>query len=215
MTGSFGPSVSEIHVEQWIMDLTELLFPDYLAESERIHADVIENMEPGFWPRLSSIVRTNEWEGMWPDEQLPCLLVINTGLSDRPERRGDGEYCVTWLVAAAIVVSAATRNDTRNAAFGYGHAFKQMVLQHRGLNQPDHVRGVTWIDSRPMPLPPEGERSLMAMQMFFQVEVKGVLTDAGVQPNYPDPAPDPYVPPGPEVEITTAGPATIEPQEIQ
>lgn len=215
MTGSFGPSFSEIHVEQWIIDLADGLFLDYLAESERVHMDVIEGMEPRFWPNLNAKVRTNEWEGMWPDEQLPCLLVINTGLAERPVRRGEGSYDATYLMAAAIVVSAANRQDTRNAAFGYGHAFKQMILQHRSLSQPNFVRGASWIDSRPMPLPSEGERSLMAMQMFFHVEVKGVLTDAGVQPNAPSPAPDPYVSPVPEPTITTAGPATITPKEIQ
>lgn len=214
MTGSFGDSISEIHIEQYIMDLSKILFMDYLAESERIHLGVIPDMTTRRWPDLKSIVRVNEWEGMWPDEQLPCLLVINTGMASPPERLGDGSYNATWLMASAIVVGAATRTDTRNAAFGYGHAFKQMILQHRSLGHQEHIRGVTWIDARPMPLPSEQSRSLMAIQMFYQVEAKGVLTDAGVQPYNPDPSPDPYVTPADEPDILSGG-VIINTQEIQ
>jgi len=160
--------------------------------------DVIPGLAPRTYPGLRSLVRANEWDGMWPDDKTPCLLVINTGLADEPERNGSGTYDVKWRIAAAIVVGSNSRTATRDMAFIYGHAFREMILQHKSLEHPEHMAGLHWMDSRPMPLPSEQTRSLMAIQMFFDVQAKGVLTDKGTTP-FPDPQPDPYIPDPPPV----------------
>lgn len=187
MSESFGTIVTEGQVEQWIMDLTELWFPEYLAAVERQLGH-----DPHYFPALKSIVAANEFDN-WPEDVLPCLMVLNTGLAEPPSRQGDGKWNMTMLVGCPIIVSTPTRADTRWAAHAYGAAFRTMIAQHRSLGHPDAIAGASWVDGRPAPISADAERTLAAMNMLFRVEVKGVSDERGAPPA-PEPREDPYVP---------------------
>lgn len=202
--------VSYGQVEEWILALAKKWFPEYLAEVERQLGKPV-----GYFPQVVEFITANDW-GHWPDEHLPCLVVVDTGQADKPERRGGGVWNSKRMYAASIIVSGPTRSHTRYAAHAYAAAFRTLILQHKSLEHPDVIGGVSWIDDRPAPIPPENERSLGAMNMFFTVDVNGVTSERGTSPQ-PDPRPDPYVPPGElpvvDEELTGSG-ITIIQQEI-
>lgn len=207
MTSVFGRIVSYGQVERWILDIAGEFFPEYLADVERELG-----VSPRFFPPVVSFVTANDW-GRWPDERLPCLVVVDTGQADKPERRGGGLWSSKRMYAASIIVSGPTRSDTRYAAHAYAAAFRTLLLQHKSLGHPDVIGGISWVDDRPAPIPPENERSLGAMNMFFTVDVNNVTDERGTTPE-PEPRPDPYVPPGDLPIIETAGPAVVTQQEI-
>lgn len=177
-------------VERYVLSLAETWFTEYLAEVERI-----VGRDPRYFPALADWGVANDW-GHWPEEHLPFLLVTYAGLNDQPVRKGDGTYDARTLFGASVIVSTPTRSDTREAMHVYGAAFKAMLLQHRSLGHPDDIGGITWADERPRPVPSESEKVLGAMNMFFYVDVKNVLTERG-RPPTSDPREDPYDDPGP------------------
>lgn len=191
MTNSpYGLILSLHQVEQAIINLADRWFTEYLAEAERQNG-----FPPRHFPELKDKDVVNDFE-KWPEEHLPFLLVMYMGLSERPRRYGDGSYSTRSLFGASIIVSTNSRRNTRIAAAVYAAAFEAMVVQHRGLERPDLVQGLTWIDSRPSELPPESSRSLGAHIMLFEVDVKNVVSEGG-RPPAEDPRPDPYEPPEP------------------
>lgn len=206
---TFGQIISYGTVERWILDLAEKFFPEYLAETERQLG-----LDPHYFTAVKGFVTVNDW-GYWPDEHLPCLVVVDTGQAEVPERRGGGIWNSKRMYGASIVVSSTTRSDTRFAAHAYAAAFRTLLLQHKSLEHPDVIGGVSWVDERPAPIPSESERSLGAVNMFFTVDVNGVTDEGGMTPE-PEPRPDPYEPPidWPVVQPGNAGPASITPREI-
>jgi hypothetical protein len=207
----FGQILSPAVVEQWIIDLSDKWFDEYLAEMERQRG-----LEPNYYPRLKSLVTANDFDGFWPEDNLPCLLVMNSGMAEPPARDGQGEWRTRWLFGIAVIVSTDTRKDTRSAMHDFSMAFTAMILQHRSLEHPEAILGTSWVDGRPSAIPaPEGDtRRLGAGQMMFNIDVKSVVSERGTPPE-PDPRPDPYVPAGDRQEISS-GHATIDlVQEIQ
>lgn len=199
MSGTFGRIVTPAHVEKWIRDLADKWFTEYLADVEREMGKT-----PRFFPELNSIISANDFDSHWPEEALPSLMVTKVGLASNPRRNGDGSWDATWLFGCAIIASATTRQDTRDAVHAYTAALTTMMLQHRSLEQPNFVRNTDWLDGRPVPIRGDGERSLGAEQVIFAVEVKGVLTERG-RPPAAEPRPDPYVGGGTVNIIDTTG----------
>jgi hypothetical protein len=192
MSTPFGPMMSFGMVERWILELADEWFITYLAEAERQFGE-----QPQTFSDFRSLINANEW-GRWPEEALPSLLVIDTGLGEQPHRTGGGRWRARRLFGASIVVQAPMRADVRWASGLYMAAFRQMILQHQDLGHPDNIDGVDWVDERPAPVPTDDERTLGAQMMFFYVDVKDVADEGGVPrgPDQPDqPPPDPYTPP--------------------
>lgn len=186
---TFGRILSFGVVEQYFLDLADRWFEEYLAEVERQLDE-----PPRTFPNIRDSGFATNFE-LWPEEHLPFLLVMNTGLADRPVKRGDGTWDARPLMAAAIIVSTPTKRDTRWAAHAYGAAFKAMVLQHRSLEHPDDIGGVTWVDERPASIANDAERTIGGMNMYFYVDVKNVMTERGTPPES-EPRDDPYLAPG-------------------
>lgn len=207
----FGQILSPAVVEDWIIDLATkpdettggTLFQEYLAEIERQRGK-----EAQFYAPLADAVKSNEFD-YWPEDHLPCLLVMNTGTAEEPVRRGDGKWTATWLIGCAIITSGPTRTEARDAALDYGAAFKAMVLQNRSLKHGDLVEGITWVDERPALLrgDPDSDQAQQAFQMLFSVTVKDIADERGSIPES-HPREDPYEEPGPPPVVEEAG-ATV------
>ena len=209
---TFGSFTSMATVEQYILDLAEKWFPEYIAETERQLGE-----PPETYPDLRDYGVANEFD-KWPEEHLPFLLAMYTGLSEQPRRDGEGTYSVRALFACAIIVATNSKVETRKAAHAYATAFRPMMLQHQDLEHPEKIGGMSFVYERPAPIPEDGARSLMAMNMHFVIDVKDILSENGVPPE-PEPRPDPYVPPGelgiilpedPDNPTTPRGGVTIE-----
>lgn len=200
---TFGQIITPGLVESWIRELAEKWFTEYLAETERQMGKPAQ-----FFPPLQSIISANDFDSHWPEEYLPSLMVTKVGIAGQPVRRGDGRWDATWLFGCAVIASAPTRQDTRDAMHAYTAALTAMLLQKRSLEHPEHVRGVDWIDGRPVPIRENGERTLGAEQVIFAVEVAGVVNERGTPPEA-EPRPDPYEP-TPGDKIISSGSVTIE-----
>lgn len=199
MSTPFGPVFSFGNVEQWVLDLADKWSVTYLAEAERQ-----QNEPPRTFADFKSFITANEWN-RWPEEKLPCLLVIDTGLGEQPQRTGEGKWRARRLIGASVIVSARSRKEARWSAGLYSAAVRSMLLQHQDLDHPENIGGLDWIDERPAPLQQEDERSIAAQMMFFYVDVFDIADEGGVPrgpllPN--DPPPDPYVAPDPLPEVT-------------
>ncbi len=186
---TFGSIFSFAQVEQWVLDLARLRFTTYLAEAERQHGEPPRKFAP-----LKSFITANEWNS-WPEQHLPCLLVIDTGMGDSPMRDGSGVWKARRLYGASIITQAPTREDVRWAVGMYGAAFRTMMLQNQDLGHPEHIGGLDWTDERPAPVPSQDSRNLGAQVAMFYVDVKNIADEGGTPPrDWPEP--DDYNPGG-------------------
>lgn len=201
----FGRIISPTEIEQWVIDYSEKWFLEYLAEIERQRG-----LPARHYPALRSFVRANDFD-YWSEDQLPALVVFNVGLAGPPTKR-EHRYDAAWAFGAAIVVSANTRELTRNAMNDYGAAFRTMLLQNQSIERSE-VRGIDWTDENPAPFRDEDDRTIGAQQMFFDIEVAGVMQTDGTTPQA-EPRPDPYIDPTqPTGVIIDTAEATIEQKE--
>lgn len=176
-------------VEDSVMACLQNWLPTYLSEVERQH-----NLDEGFYQRPRSWRVRNDME-KWPEEQLPAIIVISTGLADNPVREGAGKHRAPWSIGIAAVVTSKDHLATRRMAYRYAAAIRAVMVQRQSLDLAldESVRGVTWIDGRNNELPPENDRTIFASRQVFAVEVGDVVTQ-GAGPVAPDPKPDPEEP---------------------
>lgn len=129
----------------------------------------------------------------WPEEQLPCLVLISPGLNGSPERHEGGRYSATWGLALAVVVSASTEAATDRLAKLYAAAMRACLVQRRlgGL-----AEMVTWVGEDYTIEPADRRRTIGAARVIFDVDIGDVTTadsgPAGDPPDEPrEPLPDP------------------------
>jgi D-mannonate dehydratase len=124
-------------------------------------------------------------------------------LSDQARRRGGGSYDAPWALAASLIVSSNSRENTNKMAKDFATVFRTMMLTNKSLGHPEAVMGLTWVTERydQVPLNPKDTRTLNAATMVFEIEVRDVASDNGVPPSVPPD--DPYTPPPATGEIIT------------
>src|SRR5690606_7735445 len=76
----FGPIVTGADVERAALDTLKTWAPEYLAWVERA-----TGREPGSLARPRSWVNSTSID-RWPEEQLPSVLLLSTGLAEEPAR---------------------------------------------------------------------------------------------------------------------------------
>jgi hypothetical protein len=139
----------------------------YLAECERQRG-----YGPGALPRVRAYTTAADFE-KWPEDQLPCLLLVSPGLAEAPLADGAGSYRVKFSVGLAVIVSAATMDETAALSKLYVAAMRAAILQHQSLE--GFASGVEWLDETYDDLPSVDTRSLGAGQCIFAVEVRASL----------------------------------------
>lgn len=123
----FGAIVTGNDVEQAAVTTLKLWLPSYLAEMERK-----TSRPPGSLPTIGDWRTTNRFprsETIAP----PAGFVVSPGLTDRPERRGDGSINGWWRIGIATIVSAGTAEATGALAKLYGAAIRTLLLQRPSL----------------------------------------------------------------------------------
>jgi hypothetical protein len=123
----------------------------------------------------------------WPEQQIPCLILISPGLADVPRDRGD-EYDAAWRLDIGVLVSAGTQEAAHALARVYAAAVRECLLQQPwegGL-----VNDARWMGESYDDTPVDKRRSIAAARLTFTVVVDEVV---GFQPapTTPDPLPDP------------------------
>lgn len=154
----------------------------------------------GTYPRPKSYTTTNEFD-KWPEDQLPCVLVISTGTVDAPSKQGNGKYRGDWYIALAVIVSARNQRATNTLAKRYIAAMRALLLQRADFDGRLGGRMAVreWVSEDYDDLPPEGKRTLAAGKLIFTVQVRDVVhayggpsgplappDEDGVTPDYGD-----------------------------
>src|SRR5215831_6323641 len=176
-TSIFGRIVTGSDVEAWCLGELTVWSSTYLAEVERQ-----AGLSGHDLPRVRSWQTATSFD-KWPEDQLPCGLLVSVGLSELPLMDGAGSYRARWQMGLGIIVSARTEAETHRLAQLYVAAHRALIVQRPGLG--GNAIGVVWQDENYDQLPFDDERSLGAGMANFTVEVEDVTT-WGMGPNAPD-----------------------------
>jgi hypothetical protein len=182
-----GPIVSASDVERAALDTIVKWASTYLGEAEDQH-----NRERGSLPRPRSFTTTNSFD-KWPEDQLPCVLLVCPGLVEQPMAQGNGMYRATFAVGVAVIVSARTETETEALAKLYVAAIRTLLIQQQSLG--GFAAQTEWLDETYDDLPSEDMRSLGAGQAIFAVHVDD-LSRRYTGPPHPtaEPPEPPYAP---------------------
>lgn len=198
-TSAIGRIVSGREVELAALAMLKRWSSTYLAEAERQTGRPV-----GSLPRIRTWTTAPDFE-KWPEDQLPCVLLISPGLAQPPMPDGSGHYRAQFSLGLATIVSAARMDDTAELAKLYCAVHRACILQHQSLE--GFAAGVTWVDENYDDLPSIDTRSLGAGQAIFAVQVDGISTrwNGPATPSEP-PTPDSEpLPDDPEVDTVHVG----------
>lgn len=194
-TSAIGPIITGGDVEAAALTMLRKWCSTYLAEAERQTGRPV-----GSLPRPRAWTTTPDFEH-WPEDQLPCVMLISPGLQEAPLADGAGAYRVRFMLGLAAVVSAATAVETADLAKLYCATLRTCLVQHQSLEGFAH--GVVWLDEDYDDLPTADTRSLGAGQAIFSIEVDGFARRWNGPP-YPDASvPEPDTGPIPDDAIAT------------
>jgi hypothetical protein len=187
----FGPVVSGADVESWCVETLRKWSSTYLTELENR-----SGRKPGSLQRVRAFVTVPTFD-KWPEDQLPALLVISVGLSERPKKSGDGTYDARWRMTLGVICSARTQAEAHELAMDYTAWHRELLLNRQSLE--GRAAGVDFIDEKYDTLPFDDTRSLGAGEVTFTVEVHDVASAyAGpitpADPLEPDTTPWPHWP---------------------
>lgn len=207
MSGEFGRIISDDMVEDAVVETLRKWLSTYLAEVEQE-----AGLERGYYqrPAEGSYHVRNDFD-KWPEEMLPAIIVVSTGLADTPAKTGRGIYRASWSIGVAAVVSSTDQVKTRRYAYRMAAAIRELLVNKQSLDMAlgGSLRGINWLDGRnnELPEPDPAERTLWASRQLFAVEVDQVGSQfAG--PIAPEPQPDP-VEPYPDVPTVSEGGAGV------
>jgi hypothetical protein len=164
-SSAIGPLVSGRDVELATLALLKRWAGTYLAEAERQR-----NRAPGSLPRIRGWTTASDFE-KWPEDQLPCVLLVSPGLAEVPRPDGAGAYRAKFSLGVAVIVSTARMDDTAELAKLYTAALRACILQHQSLE--GFASGIDWLDETYDDLESIDTRSLGAGQAIFSVQVDG------------------------------------------
>lgn len=195
-TSTFGRIIDANAVETAVRDTLERWLPTYIAELERQYPKVgASGWEVGELNTQVWYHAAHQFD-RFREDNLPAIIVICPGLTDRPVRDADGIHLCTFGLAVGVVAGAIDREETDAAVKAYGAAVRACLLQQSSLGALG-ADGITWLGETYDELPFEDSRSLVGGRLTFTVQVDDVVTKlAGpLQPS--DPPADIYDPPEP------------------
>jgi hypothetical protein len=184
----FGQIVTGWDVEQWVLDLLERWTSTYMSEVERQHG-----MVAGTLARPRSFVRTISFDKL-PEDQLPAVMVISTGLAGPPKTSGE-TIRASWAVGIGVVCSARTQDEAKRNASFLTAALRDLFKQRPSLD--GHALGTDWAIEAYDDLTFDDTRSLAGGRLVFAIEV-GDVVSVNAGPATPDVPLDPDTLPWPD-----------------
>lgn len=216
MPATFGTIRTDDEIEDAVTATLKKWLPTYMSEVERQL-----NLTPPYYERPSAGSFTTRTDfDKFPEDMLPLIVIVSTGVEDDPVREGRGFYRARYVMGVTNIVSSTEEVFSRQYAYRMGAAIRAALIHHQSLDRgvDGDVRGVDWLGSRNDELGSEDGRTIWACRQAFSVEVAEVLqrgvgpvgpTDPEVDPDptVPDPpddpdTPDPPYPPLPTVQHT-------------
>lgn len=189
----FGRIVSPGMVERAVVATLNVWMDDCLGELERL-----EGYAPGSIERPRGIVTRSEFERRQED-QVPLLVVINTGVNGKPERRGGGVYRLAWAVGVVAIVSDTDEDATRDLASAYTTAVRVALLQHAKLKSGSFPDGLAddldLLDEQYNDIPFLSTRNLASGRVTVEIGVDSavsMLAGPTVPSGHPSTDPGPW-----------------------
>lgn len=174
---SYGPVVTARKVRNQTLQLLRDWFVDALLEvfdqEEYEQADLSPSTLVRSWAVLAEPRDARE-------DQMPAVFVTSPGLSDQPERNGDGQHTATWSVVVTIVVRGDTFQETADLVAVYAAAARLVLGQHKSLG--GLSIGTYWRAEDYSALDISATRTLGAGQVEFDVVIPNVMNDRGGPP---------------------------------
>lgn len=192
----FGPLVGHHTVEQAIIEFLKEWETTYLAPAEA---------EAGYDPETLGPIKdwatVNTWvDAKWPEQQLPCCLVISPGYAKPPMFEGDGSMRAWFQVGIGVVSKGRDKLAARKAASTRAMGFLACIAQHPSLG--GLAEGVELQNMRTDDIPNTQSRTLAGGQLVLSVEVRDVLNRRS-GPNAP--REEPYDVPVPAFTVKEGG----------
>lgn len=166
-------------IEQAIIEALKPLYPHYIDElaQQRGHPKGRGAYQhPRTWAVKKDFSK-------WPQDKLPCVLIISPGMDDKPRRMGDGSYTGSFFIATAVIVSARTASAAHRLAMRYGAALSTCILQNGGFGGAldGNLSLKSWEDEDFEDVPDEDDASrfLSAAKDIFTVECKNIRNAYG------------------------------------
>ena len=185
MTGIFGPLVTTVDVDGYVLDTIKLWLPTYLTQIERE-----KELGHGFLARPKTYSNVLD-DDTFPDYVLPAILVTTDGTSDDIERAPGGVHNAFWHFVVTAIVRGPDEAGTRQAASLYAASIRRLLLQKRSLG--GKASAVYWNSELISPVADTSDngRNLAAGIGDYTVLVNRVVqSDAG--PIQTDPEEDPH-----------------------
>jgi hypothetical protein len=191
----FGRIVSGGDVEDWVLTCLKKWSCTYMSEVARQHG-----IDPDALPDVRAFVPSFTFD-KWPEDQIPAVFVLNTGMVERPLKSGDGAYYCRWQMHIGALTSAKSQEQAHRLAQLYLAAHRTILIQRQSLD--GVADGTDWLLEGDMPLNFDDTRTLAARVGTFTVNVdRSCFANAGpVTPAEPlEPCHDPW-PPWPSTEL--------------
>lgn len=183
-TNVFGPAIIKTDVEAAVIATLKLWFPTYLAEFERR-----TGRDHGVLPPPRSWLPTNTMPRHFAGP-FPAVIVISTGIPEKPVQQGDGTLTAWWDVNVAIIVKANEPAASRELSGIYAAALRLMLLQKQSLD--GFAAQIEFNAEADDAVPDDYVAAGWASVSAFQVLTHGVVTRYG-GPKTPDTDPGPLV----------------------
>lgn len=179
----FGPLVTNVDVDDAVLDMLKQWMPTYLAQTERERGQSIGRFKR---PEEASYASTLE-DDEFPDHKLPAIFVTSANTTGQPDKDGDGLYMASWNVVVSSVVRGRRANEARWIAAMFEGAVRRIMVQ-----QAMPINGeIRWTATNVAPVkdPTPANRPLAAGIGTYVVYVDHVLQE-GVGPIevQPDPS---------------------------
>jgi hypothetical protein len=155
----FGQIVTGAQVEAALTATLQKWMRTYLRELERQ-----DGYQEGALPMVRSWTVANDVV-KFPEEQLPAVVVVSTGVAAQPRIDGDGVYTAVWDIAVSAICSAASREASNEFAKLYLAAATAILVQQ--IPADGLISGVDWAGLTYTEFP--------QMRMRMQAEAKAAL----------------------------------------
>jgi hypothetical protein len=175
-----------------------------MAEVERQRG-----LTEGHYGRPRSYVTHTDFES-FPEEQLPCIIVVSLGFGDEPKKEGSGSYRHFYNVGVAAIASSSNQDSSRRYAYRVGAAVAGCLVHNQSLDQGigGRVQAIDLMEKRNGEIPPDGDRTLWIVRQVFRIEVRDALTKSA-GPVFPDEPKDPDTIPWPNWPSVGEGQVSI------
>ena len=125
ISAEVGPMITGNDIEQALIAVLKAWLPSYLAEAERQHGWPV-----GKTPAPRGYVQTGVALEKWPQDQLPCIVIMAGGINTKPRVEGSpGTLTAIWNVQVGAIFSSAWGDSSRAHSQLYAAAIRTCLIQ--------------------------------------------------------------------------------------